>query len=203
MIFMKIFKKNQILIFVVALVLITTGYLAYNPNQFENVNYISTTLDDVKTADIGDATLVSSQAVINNIVENTIKAEETKETKLIIDDYFTSSRIERDRMYSQMLESYQKIIDNVNMTAEQKSIATKEINSINNTKNAIMIAENLIKTKGIEDVIIFVNLNSVNVIIKAKELTSNKIAQVQNIVSRELNVEAENIHISNKRKLEI
>lgn len=198
MVFMKIFKKNQILIFVAALALITTGYLAYNPNQFSNNNYISTTLDNVATSGIGDATLVSSSAVINEIISNSIIENNTVETATSADDYFTSSRIERDKMYSQMLDSYQKIIDNANISAEQKGIATKEITNINNTKNGIMIAENLIKTKGIEDVIIFVNLDSISVVIKATELTSEKVAQVQNIVSRELNAEVGNIHISNK-----
>lgn len=199
MIFMKIFKKNQILVFVAALALITTGYLAYNPEQFANNNYVSTTLDNVATSSgIGDATLVSSTAVINEIISNNIQQNDVVETKATVDDYFTSSRMERDKMYSQMLESYQKIIDNANISAEQKSIATKEISNINNTKNGIMIAENLIKTKGIEDVIIFVNLDSISVVIKAKELTSDKVAQVQNIVSRELNAEVGNIHISNK-----
>ena len=197
MIFMKVIKKNQILIFVAALVLVTTGYLAYNPKNFPG-NYISTTSDNIPTSGIGDATLVSSTSVINDIVTNTINSNNTVETNVKTDDYFTISRMERDKMYSQMLESYQKIIDNTNMSAEQKTIATKEITKINNTKNAIMISENLIKIKGIEDVIIFVNLDSISVVIKAKELNSDRVAQVQNIVSRELNADTSNIHISSK-----
>lgn len=199
MIFMKVIKKNQILVFVTALLLITAGYLAYNPDK-QMGNYISTTLDNVATSGIGDATLVSSSAVVNEMVSNVAKNGNTVDvaTSKTTDDYFTISRIERDKMYSQMLESYQKIIDNANISNEQKGIATNEIKNINNTKNAIMISENLIKTKGIVDVIIFVNLDSISVVIKADELTSEKVAQVQNIVSRELNADTSNIHISNK-----
>ena len=40
------------------------------------------------------------------------------------------------------------------------------MNNINKTKNALMISENLIKTKGFKDVIIFVNDKSINVIVK-------------------------------------
>ena len=61
-----------------------------------------------------------------------------------------------------------------------------------------MIAENLIKTKGFEDLIIFVNNKSVNIIVKSNELKTEQIAQIQNITSRELVVEIDNIHISNK-----
>ena len=61
-----------------------------------------------------------------------------------------------------------------------------------------MIAENLIKNKGFEDVVIFDNGESISVIIKGAEITPEQIAQIQNIVSRELSAEVDNIHISNK-----
>ncbi len=53
-------------------------------------------------------------------------------------------------MYSQMLESYQKILQNNNITDTQKEISQNEIKKINDTKNAIMITENLIKTKDLK-----------------------------------------------------
>ena len=61
-----------------------------------------------------------------------------------------------------------------------------------------MIAENLIKAKGFENVIIFSNENSVSVIVKTEALEPEKIAQIQNIVSRELEIGAELINISKK-----
>ena len=100
--------------------------------------------------------------------------------------YFTESRLEREKMYSQMLESYQKILGSDQISDAQKEISENEIKNINNTKNAIMITENLIKNKGFEDLIIFVNGDSINIIIKSKELSEEQIAQIQNIVSREL-----------------
>ena len=61
-----------------------------------------------------------------------------------------------------------------------------------------MIAENLIRTKGIEDLVIFLNEDSVNVIVKGKELEKEEIAQIQNIITRELKADIGNIHIMNK-----
>lgn len=60
-------------------------------------------------------------------------------------------------MYSQMLESYQKILSNNQISETQKEISENEIKKINDTRNAIMIAENLIKNKGFQDLIIFIN----------------------------------------------
>ena len=125
----------------------------------------------------------------NNTVETNSNGEE---------DYFTSSKLQRENMYSQMLETYQKILENTAIPETQKSISSQEIANINNKKNAIMIAENLIKNKGFQDLIIFINGDSISIIVKAKELKEEQIAQIQNIISRELKGEIENIHISNK-----
>ena len=170
----------------------------------------------------GDATLVSTNAVEefeaegkqenaivsnDNVVDETDNAEvaenefnEVTKTSVEIQDdtYFTTSKLERDNMYSQMLESYQQIYNNSETSADQKTSALAEIAKINKTKNAIMIAENLLSAKGFEKVVIFVNDNSISVIVGEAELQPEQIAQIQNIVSRELNVDAGIIHISTK-----
>lgn len=204
---MNIIKKNQLTILVISLMLITAGYLNYNENLQTST----------EIADIGDATLVSSNLsnsienksneneIENNVVTNDVvdskKEEETVKTNTEISnkqEYFSSSKLERDTMYSQMLESYQKILDSTTTSEKQKTAAQEEIDKINKTKNAIMISENLIKTKGIENVIIFQNDDSVNVVISKEELKKEDIAQVQSIIAREMGASIDNIHIMNK-----
>ena len=114
------------------------------------------------------------------------------------DEYFSSTRIQRESMYSQMLETYQKMVDSTEITNEQKAIAIQEINKITTMKNAIMIAENLIKNKNFEDVVILVSNNTASVVVKASTLSAEQIAQIQNIVCRELDIKSENINISQK-----
>lgn len=166
---------------------------------------------------IGDAKLVNSNNVIENsseemekvneTTENLTSTQETTESSISTQEtsasnyeaeYFVSSRLERDKMYSQMIETYQGMLESSTVSAEQKSISTQEITNINNKKNSIMIAENLIKNLGFEDVVVFVNEESVSVIIKAEKLEEAQIAQIQNIVCREIGVGAEMIHISLK-----
>ena len=97
-----------------------------------------------------------------------------------------------------MLETYEKVLNSSNASETQKQSATQEITKINNIKNSIMICENLIKTKGFENSVVFVNGESISVIIGATEISKEQIAQVQNIISREMNAKIENIHIANK-----
>ena len=174
-------------------------------------------------ANIGDAQLVSSNVVsINEINSNTTSSDtttnDTEESKAPSNevlnnsgtiatsnntvqsknDYFSTSKLERDTMYSQMLETYENILNSNNSLETQKQSATEEIKKINDTKNSIMICENLIKTKGFENVIVFVNGESVSIVVKDEQLNTEKVAQIQNIISREMNAKVENIHISSK-----
>lgn len=220
-------KKNQIIIYVIAIMLMTAGYLNYTTKQGEDSVQTSLDIeakDDSRLADIGDATLVSSSDVVvddlknetntanttnittNEVKENTVQnnvnqvnsTEQTSSNVSNNNEYFTKSKLERDNMYSQMIETYEKILNSNNSLETQKQTATTEITKINQTKNSIMICENLIKTKGFDNVVIFVNGESVSVIIGLPELKQEEVAQIQNIISRELNVNAENIHISSK-----
>lgn len=196
-----ILKKNQVIISVIAIMLIAAGYMNYTANNKQTLQ-TAVLKDSEEYGALGDATLVSANTVSENIEkteetpENTVN--ETSSPVAQNNQYFTESKLEREKMYSQMLESYQKILNNSQMPDTQKEISQNEIKKINDTKNAIMISENLLKNKGFEDLIIFVNGESINVVIQSKELSQEQIAQVQNIIVRELKADIENIHISNK-----
>ena len=225
-----VLKKNQVVIYVIALMLVTAGYLNYTTSTAEQVSAQTAmemdSNDDMQMADIGDATLVSSNDVVTNTTdsnttngttnttENTTNLEEntnastnsstdnntTTQTNATVtsDEYFTKSKLERDTMYSQMIESYENVLNSNNALEPQKQSATEEIKKINDIKNSIMICENLISTKGFANNIVFVNGDSVSAIIGVNELKQEEVAQIQNIISRELNAEIENIHISTK-----
>ena len=218
---MKFVKKNQIIIYVIALMLVTAGYLNYvSSGDLKSVSSSMSEEELVEMANIGDAQLVSNNDsnIVNdvdnssntdsNLVEktNSIDNNMTEQTSSLVtntdnktnSDYFTSSKLERDSMYSQMIETYEGVLNSSNASEMQKQSATDEIKKINDIINSIMIAENLIKTKGFDDCIIFVNGNSVSIIVKDDELNQEQIAQIQNIVARELSVGVESIHISSK-----
>ena len=236
---MKFLKKNQVIIYVTALMLVVAGYMNFTANgDLKSAVQTASSEEELdKMANIGDAQLVSSNVVSNNIVSenqesisnvndansngianiekdnttntenNNVTNEEKNQNNIVEtstkvsnsdDNYFSTSKLERDTMYSQMLETYENILNSSNSLETQKQSATEEIKKINDTKNSIMICENLIKTKGFEDSIIFVNGESISIVVKDNQLTAEKVAQIQNIISREMNAKVENIHISNK-----
>ena len=225
---MRTLKKNQVVVFVIGIMIITAGYFSFaNNNSGNNLIATGAIIDSEEMASIGDARLVSANAVSDNTINtnempgfetgsnevnsNMITDNETSNEKVVssnaiteegtksIDEYFANSKLERDTMYSEQIENYQDILSNTNVSEAQKKIAQEEITRINNEQNAIMISENIIKTKGIEDLIIFINKDSINVIVKGDELEKEEIAQIQNIITRELEADIANVHIMNKK----
>ncbi|MBR1802593.1 MAG: SpoIIIAH-like family protein [Clostridia bacterium] len=233
---MKInFKKNQVVIFVVALMLVAAGYLNYTTGDPQrNLIPTSALADSEQMASIGDATLVSANGVSEsaqngnqntetltngssissekntensqnqeNMTSSTVENEtegkpQSTNTQPTSDNYFAQSKLDRDTMYSQMLANYQTILESSNVAADEKKTAQAEIKRINSEKNAIMIAENLIKTKGFADVILFVNNGNVSAVVKAEKLETEQVAQLQNIITRELSVQPNKINVSSK-----
>lgn len=235
---LKKFKKSEIAIYAISLMLVAAGYFNYSTFNQKTEETYSEDVGNISEqyANVGDAVLVSNnetenvtdgninngnvntnadmvqqenntsaQNTENNTVaetnaKTTTTSSETTETKTENEtDYYANAKLNRDKMYAEMISNYEKIINNQNASEAQKSIATQEIAKINNTKNAIMISENLIGTKGFNNCVILVNDGSVNVVVNVQGgLNKENVAKLQNIVSRELKVEIDNIHITEK-----
>ncbi len=193
------FKKCTAAIYVLALMLVTAGYWAYLSNEsktLETVNLGNQDTTNNVDENLGDATLVNSNEVKEqkqNQEQNQEQEQKTEQEP--VNDYFQESKLSRDTMYSQTLETYQKMLDNSNVSEEQKAIVTQEITKLNQEKNAIMICENVLSTKGFNKCVIFVNVDSISVVVGKEKIETDEIAQIQNIVSREMNAKVENIHI--------
>ena len=253
-IFKKGFKKNEIVIYAIALMLVTAGYFNYTANIENNsvetyAEETQNTLNVVNGIEVGNNvakeensnSIETGNNVANKENSNSIETEkniakddnnelqnensvnqnntessnievssnekkddeEIGDAKLVssdsVTDYFVSSKLERDTNYADMISTYTKILEDNSVSETQKNNAMKEITKITNKKNAISVCENILSTKGFDNFVVLVNNNSINVVVKLKDkLTKEKVAQIQNIVSRELGSKIEDIHITEK-----
>lgn len=221
----KGFKKNEIVIYAIALMLVTAGYFNYTANldnnsqetYSENIAKEETTqaTENTETSekvekDNTDKPSQESTNVDGNINEteetsssheddNEIGDAKLVNSDSVTSDYFSATKLERDTNYADMITAYTKILEDTSVSETQKSIAMNEITNINNLKNAISVSENLLSTKGFENYVVLANGDSINIVVKSSEkLTPEKVAQIQNIISREFDAEIANIHITEK-----
>ena len=168
---MKNFKKSEVAIYAIALMLVAAGYFNYSTFEQKTVETYSEDIDGINEqyANVGDAVLVSNNEVENTVnetssetnQENTTNQEtnqtgetqSNEDTQLVTSDiqkneteqnetvdtnsevnadsnetdYYASSKLDRDKMYAEMITNYESIINNSNASDAQKSIATQEI----------------------------------------------------------------------------
>ena len=150
---MKKLKKGEIAIYIIAIMLVTAGYFNYeNFNKNIENTYSSDLTSEVnKTGNIGDAVLVSSQDVQEKNENNELNTENAQKEKIDdnSEDYYVSSKLERNKMYAEMITNYENILNNTNSSEVQKSIAVEEIklHSLNKlyiiTSNKYMLMQSI------------------------------------------------------------
>lgn len=180
-----------------AFVLIIVGYMNYNSGVTEET-IAEAEIDENRLGDVELVSSINTESLnveaIKNAIENRVNEYATETSN----DYFSNSKIDRENMYSQTIETYEKMISSSEISSEQKSIAINEIKNIKDIQNKIMICENLILNKGFENVLILVNEESINVVIRKAVLSKEDVAQIQNIISREMNTKIDKISIVTK-----
>ncbi len=178
---MTVIKKSTLVVISVGLMVTVAGYInyKYNPEREKN---------------LGQTVYVNGKD--NYTYDNvSIYSEQTEESK---EDNIAVFKYDRDNMYSELSENYSSIIKNENTTAEQVNEYQKKLNDLITQKNLVNMVENVIKSKGIEDIVIIpTNNDNMNVVVKGKEeLKEEQVAQIQQIIVDQIGVNAEKISIS-------
>ena len=194
-----IIKKKEVLLGLLAIFFMLVGFFSYNPIIKKEYSRIAD-IQNYSESSLGEATLVSSNDVIEeDATTDTTTENPSEEIETSAEtDYFLEARMARDNTYSENVEIYEKILENTNVSSDQKAIAQNEIANITNEKKTIQTAESLIKMKGFENVVIFKNNSGVSVIVRSDVLLQEQVAQIQNIIEREFQIEGKNINITSK-----
>lgn len=120
---MNILKKHQIIIYTFALMLVAAGYLNYTSTLGKKE--VETSVEEIineenQIADIGDAKLVNSDDIVSQN-DNNSNNDNSNNNSDNDNDYFVQSKLERDTMYSQMIENYEKILNSSNSLETRKT----------------------------------------------------------------------------------
>ena len=183
---MFILRKKHILAVILAGMLFLAGY----------INYTSQVID--VSGEIIDNSGEANYVV--NLKNDLNTLEDATEETSISDAYFVSARLEKEETYERQMECHKEIMYDEKASEASKKMAQEELNSIVDKIAKEMSIENLIEAKGFQETIAIINDDNVNVIVKTDEdLSVAQVAQIQNIVMREANSKAEDIHIVTKK----
>lgn len=196
---MKIIKKSQIAVLSIILMAGVAGYINYKYNPEREKNLGQTMYVNGKDSFTYDKINIYS----NDKSEKEgaeISISTTSEAKQE-DNILAVFKYDRDNMYSELSENYNDVIKNEKSSDEKIKEYQQKLSDLIKQKNLITMVENVIKAKGIKDIVIIpTNNDNINVVIKTDEdLTDQQIAQIQQILVDQLGASANKISIECKK----
>ncbi|MBP3544496.1 MAG: SpoIIIAH-like family protein, partial [Lachnospiraceae bacterium] len=108
----------------------------------------------------------------------------------------TEIKLNREQVRASNKETLMGIIDNVNITDDQKQDAISELLESTSISEKEAAAEMLLSAKGFSDVVVSITEDSVDVVVNQSELSDAQRAQIEDIVKRKTEVSAEKIVIT-------
>ena len=111
-------------------------------------------------------------------------------------DFAAEVKLNREQIRSQNKAFLLEVINNVNITEEQKQDAIDAMIAMTDIAEREAAAEKLLEAKGFMDVVVSIIDDKADVVLNMGEVTDAKRAQVEDIVKRKTNVAAENIVIT-------
>lgn len=150
-----------------------------------------------KTAKVTDTNELSTE---NSSKESADSKEDVGEAVLanssVSNEYFASAKLKREQTRAKSKEALMKVINNKNISEDQKQKAINEMIKLTGYTDKEVQAETLLEAKGFKDCVVTISENSVDVVVNCNELTEQQMAQIEDIVKRKTDISAEHIVIS-------
>ena len=150
----------------------------------EEPDYLDETMQESMAENAGDE--LSDQSVPGEAVF-------TSSSSL---DSLSGAKLLKEQVRARNKETLLEIINNVNISDEQKQEAIDGMIAITDAAEKETAAEILLQAKGFDDAVVSIADGMVDVVINTSDLTEAQRAQIEDIVVRKTGIGAENIVIS-------
>ena len=188
----RIFKKNQIMISALAVMIAVAGYLNYSGRLFgDDKTKAEHELASKELLDISLEETAEIDSLDNEVDEKPGEAVLTSGSNIVAE-----AKVAREQVRSENKEVLQGIIDNKNLTDEQKNSAVTQMIEMTKIAEMETAVETMLLSKGFSESVVTITEKGVDVVVNGAELTDAKRAQIEDIVTRKTGVEAKNIVIT-------
>lgn len=199
----RVFKRNQMIIAALAVMIAAAGYLNYSGTLFSGEEDSLETSGDLASQellDISEEDLTASSEDIESQDEEDGNVDGTPGEAVLTsagaDSMVAEAKVAREQVRAQNKESLLEIIDNENLSDAQKQEAVDQMVAMTELAEKEVAAETLLASKGFSDAVVSLTKDSADVVVNASELTDANLAQIEDIVTRKTDVPAQNIVIT-------
>lgn len=202
----KIFKKNQIIITALAVMIAVAGYINYSDSRLssgedskakaEDTASTSTILEDIESLDLD----IGDDMALADTGEET-EVQETSETpgEAVLtgaSTYMAQAKISREQVRAQNKETLNSIINNTELSEEERQGAVETMVNMTDLVEKEAAAELLLEAKGFTNAVVNLTGETADIVIPQTEIDEASRAQIEDIVKRKTGVSPENIVIT-------
>ena len=219
-------KRNQIVITALAALVAVAGYINYggkdNEDKLVAMEVETTTGNETATKDV-DAEIGGTDDEKESVTD--VSAEEASKVlselnqdkgdvnsqdadisgepgeAILVNatgtyDYIVEAKLEKEYLRASMMESLLEIVNNADLSAEEKKSAVDKYAQLSTNAEKELLAESSIKARGYENAVVTVIDEKADVIILSKPLEITEVTRIQEIVKSKTGVKSENITIT-------
>lgn len=190
----RLFKKNQIIITTLAIMIAIAGYLNYSGRIFGERNTKETNgeLASRELLDISEEDLM--QETTGDIESQ--DDDGTPGEAVLTSGVVAEAKVTREQVRAKNKETLQGIIDNKNIGDEQKKDAIAQMVKLTELAEKEAAVETLLAAKGLKNTVVSLTDDAAEVVVNNAELTDANLAQIEDVVTRKTNIDPANIVIT-------
>lgn len=212
----RIFRKNQIIITALALMIAVAGYVSFTKDKAKDDKIVAEANANVmdETFDISEEDVIAEADIFTDTEDNsteTIAQEPREAVEESIEnpgeavlasagtqslDYAAEMKLSREQIRSKNKEALLEIVNNTNIDETQKQAAVDQMVEMTDIAEREVAAEMLLEAKGFSNVVVSITDGTADVVLDMGEVTDAKRAQIEDIVKRKTNIDAQNIIIT-------
>ena len=164
-----IFKKNQLIITSLAVMIAIAGYLNFSGKDISMVNgdpdtSVQTVEDELEVpeGEIGEAVLTVAN----------------------VESFVAETKLSREQIHTKAKEELQSILNNANVEEAVKQDAVDQLAKLSDRMEKQEAAEEVLATKGFLNSVVTINDESVDVSVVSQDLSAVSRAQIEDVITR-------------------
>ena len=203
----RLFKKNQIIITTLAIMIAVAGYLNYSGRIFgesgkaeaTNGELANQELLDITSEDGAQETAGDIESQDQEVADGTVEGTPGEAVLTNVEDVtgvVAEAKVTREQVRAKNKETLLEIIDNTNLSDEQKQDAINQMIAMTELAEKEAAVETMLASKGFSDTVVSLTAETADVVVNSAELTDANRAQIEDIITRKAEIAPENIVIT-------
>ncbi len=201
----RIFRKNQIVVAALALLIAGAGYLNYTYENDEK-NIATMAAKDSKEEKAKDTEVTASlreEEILTDTEASSDDMGDDSAGETVLTDSTNvqvskaaSLKMDREQTRAASKATLMEVVNNAALTDVEKQAAVEELAALTQVAEKEAACEMMLASKGFEEAVVSIAGENADVILNASEVTDAQRAQVEDVVNRKAGIAPDHIVIS-------